>query len=313
IPGIETMQIEEELKAIAPQKETVFTVGVFDGVHLGHRHLLSRVIERAREHGWLSGVLTFKSHPQLVLRPDSNLALLDNLEHRLELLKSLGIDIVTALSFTPELSRLGPREFITLLKDQLKIRGLIIGPDFALGKDREGSANQLYALGRELGFSVEAMSPFTVNGEVVSSSSIRRALSTGNMDKVNKYLGRPFRLAGKVVHGDQRGGSVLGFPTANIDVPENQAIPADGVYATIAYLNHEPLPSVTNIGLRPTFKGNHRTIETFILDFQGELHDQDIKVEFVGRLREEKRFNTPDMLTEQIRKDVEQARLILGK
>ena len=313
MPGTEIMQIEEELKTIPPQKETVFTIGVFDGVHLGHRHLLSRLLGEAKEHGWMSGVLTFKSHPQIVLRPDSNLALLDDLEHRLELLKSLGIDIVIALSFTREISRLGPREFVTLLKDHLKIRGLIIGPDFALGKDRAGSADQLRALGKEMDFTVETMPPFTVNGEVVSSSTIRRALAAGDMDKVNKFLGRPFRLSGKVVHGDQRGGSVLGFPTANMEVQSRQAIPADGVYATISYLNHEPLPSVTNIGLRPTFKGNHRTIETYILDFHGELPLQNIKVEFVSRLRGEKRFDTPDRLTDQIRKDVEQARLILGK
>jgi riboflavin kinase/FMN adenylyltransferase len=307
------MQIIKELKTIAPGKETLFTIGVFDGVHLGHRHLLTRLLNQAREHGWLSGVLTFKSHPQMILRPDSNLALLDDLEHRLELIKSLGIDIVSAVSFTLELSRLGPREFITLIKDHLKIRGLIIGPDFALGKDREGSASQLCALGQEMGFSVEMMPPFTINGEVVSSSTIRLALSAGDMDKANKYLGRPFRLSGKVVHGDQRGGSVLGFPTANMEVQKEQAIPADGVYATIAYLDHEPLPSVTNIGLRPTFKGNHRSIETYIIDFHGELPLQDIKVEFVRRLREERRFDTPDGLIEQIRKDVEQARLVLGK
>jgi riboflavin kinase/FMN adenylyltransferase len=304
------MHIEEELAHIAPQKETLFTIGVFDGVHLGHRFLITRLITQAKENGLLSGVLTFKSHPQTVLNPVNTIALVDDLEHRIALLKGLGVDIVIALSFTREISRLHPREFVTLLKNYLKIQGLIIGPDFALGKDREGGANQLNSLGMEMGFSVEKMPPFILDGEVVSSSSIRTALSEGNIGKVNRYLGRPFGLSGKMVPGDRRGRE-LGFPTANMDINNEQAIPADGVYATITHIDCELLPSVTNIGLRPTFGGTHRTVETYIIDYTGDVPDKVIRVEFISRLREEKRFDTADGLIKQIQKDVQQARIIL--
>jgi riboflavin kinase/FMN adenylyltransferase len=304
------MEIEKELAQIAPLKDTLFTIGVFDGVHLGHRFLINRLLTQAQEQGLLSGVLTFKTHPQTVLKPSNAIALLDDLEHRKVLLKGLGADIVIALSFTKEISYLSPRQFITLLKKYLKIRGLIIGPDFALGKGREGSAKQLGSLGTEMGFSVEKMPPFLLDGEVVSSSSIRLALSTGDIEKANRFLGRLFGLSSKVVHGDQRG-RVLGFPTANMEIKKGRAIPADGVYATIARIDEDILPSVTNIGMHPTFGGDKRLVETYIIDYSGDLPDRTIRVEFVKRLREEKQFDVADRLIEQIHKDVAQARTIL--
>lgn len=304
------MQIESELAHIAPQKETLFTIGVFDGVHLGHRFLINRLLTQAQEQNLLSGVLTFKTHPQTVLKPGNAIALLDDLEHRIALLKGLGVDIVIALSFTREISHLSPRVFVTLLKKYLRIQGLIIGPDFAMGKDREGSAKQLGSLGMEMGFSIEKMPPFLLDGEVVSSSSIRLALSTGDIDKANRFLGRLFGLSSKIVHGDQRG-RVLGFPTANMEIKKERAIPADGVYATIACIDQETLPSVTNIGMHPTFGGNKRLVETYIIDYSGDLPDRTIRVEFAKRLREEKQFDTADSLIEQIQKDVVQARTVL--
>ena len=306
------MQIEKELAKVIPQKDTLLTVGVFDGVHLGHQHLLTHLRNEAQKRGWLSGVVTFKSHPQTVLSPKSKLPWLNDLETRISLLRGLGIDVIAALTFTHEMAQLSPREFLQLLKDYLRMRGLVIGPDFALGRNRQGNADQLRLLGQEMDFSVEVMPPFVLNGEVVSSSAIRQALAQGETGKVGKLLGRPFSLTGQVVSGDKRG-RVLGFPTANLDIKPEQALPSDGVYVTIAYVNHKLLPSVTNIGTRPTFGGGKRTVETCLLDYEGQLLEQKLTIDLVDRLRDEKKFDTSEELKAQIERDIAQARVILGK
>ena len=306
------MQIEKELAKVIPQKDTLLTVGVFDGVHLGHQHLLTHLRNEAQKRGWLSGVVTFKSHPQTVLSPKSKLPWLNDLETRISLLRGLGIDVIAALTFTPELAQLSAQEFLQLLKDYLRMRGLVIGPDFALGRNRQGNADQLRLLGQEMDFSVEVMPPFVLNGEVVSSSAIRQALAQGETGKVGKLLGRPFSLTGQVVSGDKRG-RVLGFPTANLDIKPEQALPSDGVYVTIAYVNHKLLPSVTNIGTRPTFGGGKRTVETCLLDYEGQLLEQKLTIDLVDRLRDEKKFDTSEELKAQIGRDIAQARVILDK
>jgi len=306
------MQIEKELAKVIPQKDTLLTVGVFDGVHLGHQHLLTHLRNEAQKRGWLSGVVTFKSHPQTVLSLKSKLPWLNDLETRISLLRGLGIDVIAALTFTPELAQLSAQEFLQLLKDYLRMRGLVIGPDFALGRNRQGNADQLRLLGQEMDFSVEVMPPFVLNGEVVSSSAIRQALAQGETGKVGKLLGRPFSLTGQVVSGDKRG-RVLGFPTANLDIKPEQALPSDGVYVTIAYVNHKLLPSVTNIGTRPTFGGGKRTVETCLLDYEGQLLEQKLTIDLVDRLRDEKKFDTSEELKAQIGRDIAQARVILDK
>lgn len=306
------MSIIEELSIVKPQQETLFTVGVFDGVHIGHRHLLTKLRDKARRNGWLSGVITFKSHPETVLSSGNQLPWLDDLDNRINQIKSLGIDIVIALTLTSELMKLSAREFMQLLGEYLKIRGLVIGPDFALGKNRQGNAEHLGTMGREMGFSVEVVPPLMIDGEVVSSSLIRQTLAQGNIPKANKLLGRAFSISSKVITGDQRG-RTMGFPTANLEIKPDQAAPADGVYATIAYTNDEPLPSVTNIGVRPTFGGGKRLIETFIIDHKAELPGQKFRVEFIDKLRDEKRFNSAEELKAQIGKDVEKAKKILSK
>lgn len=307
-----TMNIKEELAKATPKKEMLITIGVFDGVHLGHQHLLFHLRNRAQKMGWLSGVVTFKSHPQTVLPPKSKLTWLSDLEDRISLLRGVGIDAVIALTFTPELAQLTSREFVRLLKDYLKIRGLVIGPDFALGRNREGDAAQLRLLGQDMDFSVEVVPPVVLDGEVISSSAIRQALAQGDMEKAGKSLGRPFSLSGQVVHGDKRGRN-LGFPTTNLDINPEQALPSDGVYITVAYIDHEPLPSITNIGIRPTFGGGKRSVETYLLDYEGDLHERRLKIDLLYKLRDEKHFNTTEELKDQIRKDVEQARTILDK
>ena len=306
------MRIEEELAKVKPQKETLLTVGVFDGVHLGHQRLLTHLRNEAQQRDLLTGVVTFKSHPQKVLSRGSKLLWLSNLETRTNLLRSFGIDVIVTLPFTPQLAELTAREFVQLLKDYLKMRGLVVGPDFALGKNREGSADQLRLLGQEMGFIVEVVPPVVLDGQVISSSAVRLALAQGDMETVEKLFGRPFSLTGQVVTGDRRG-RILGFPTANLDVEPEQALPSDGVYVTVAHIDHESLPSVTNIGVRPTFGGGKRLVEAYLLDYEGELREQKLRIDLLDKLRDEKHFDTAEELKAQIRKDVEQARAILDK
>jgi len=306
------MQIEDELAKVKPQRETLLTVGVFDGLHLGHQRLLSHLRDEAQKRGWLSGVITFESHPQVVLSAESKLLWLSDLETRIDLLRGLGMDVVVALPFNPELAQLTAREFIQLLKDHLRMRGLIVGPDFALGRNREGDAERLRLLGQEMGFSVEVIPPVVLDGEVISSSAVRQALAQGDMKRVEKFFGRPFSLSGEIVSGDERGGT-LGYPTANLDVRAEQALPGDGVYVTVAHLDGESLPSVTSIGVRPTFGGGKRLVETYLLDYEGELHGQRLRIDLLDKLRDEKRFGNAEELKSAIGKDVERARAILDK
>jgi riboflavin kinase/FMN adenylyltransferase len=305
------VQVEKELARIKPQQEMLLSIGVFDGVHLGHQKLLTHLRDEARSKNLLSGVVTFKSHPEVVLTGKNKLLWLNDLETRISLIRKLGIDIVVALPFSSELAGLTAREFVQLLKQHLKMRGLIVGPDFALGRNREGDSEKLRTLGEEMGFSVEVLPPVVIDGCVVSSSAIRQALAEGDMKKVEKLIGRLFSLGGKVVKGDRRGRN-LGFPTANLDIQPDQALPGDGVYATITHTDKESLPSVTNIGVRPTFGGSKRMVETYILDFEGNLLGRKLTIDLVKKLRNEERFNTIEALKAQMARDVAQARQMLS-
>ncbi|MCD6598998.1 MAG: bifunctional riboflavin kinase/FAD synthetase [Dehalococcoidia bacterium] len=306
------MGIEQELAHVASQRETFLTVGIFDGVHVGHCHLVKRLNQRAQEKGLLSGVVTFNPHPQLVLQPHSRLPWLIGLEDRIKYLRRLGIDLVVVLSFTPEMARLDAREFVVLLKKYLKMSGLIIGPDFALGKGRGGDANLLAALGQEMEFSTEIASPFRVEGEIVSSSLIRQTLDQGDVIKVRKLMGRYFTLRAKVISTDKRG-QTLGFPTANLNIRSGQALPNRGVYGTITCVNNKRFASATNVGARPTFGGGEETVETHLLDYHGDLYGKELRVKFVRKLRDEKHFASPEELKTQIKKDVERVRILITR
>jgi riboflavin kinase/FMN adenylyltransferase len=306
------MQIEAELAGFAPSQETVLTIGVFDGVHLGHQQLIDYLKRQALVRDYLPGVVTFRNHPLEVLSPHTHLPRLTSLEERIRLLQKLGIELIVPLSFTPELAQLSARDFVALLQKHLKMRGLVIGPDFALGRDREGDLSVLHSLGKERGFWVDVVPPKVINGEVVSSTSIRQALAKGDTTKIKRLLGRPHALIGQVGHGAERGRQ-LGFPTANLEINSSQALPSDGVYATKAHVAGHSYPSVTNIGTRPTFGEGERTVEVYLLDFEGRLYSQEIRVELIEQLRAEKRFSSPEELKNQISRDVQQARSILKR
>jgi riboflavin kinase/FMN adenylyltransferase len=306
------VQLVSELKRFSPERGTLLTVGVFDGVHLGHRQLIERLVQRALRRNLISGVITFSFHPRTVLSPKSRLARLTTLEERTALLKAFGIELVVPLTFNAEFAALSAREFVTLLQEHLKMQGLIIGPDFALGRGREGDFNRLKDLGNELGFTVEVVGPLKLEDSLVSSTVIRKALAIGDMRRTSKLLGRHFRLSGPVVGGSERG-HILGFPTANIKVDSDQALPVDGVYATLGFIGNKVYKSVTNIGLRPTFDNGERTVEVFLLDFDGNIYGQDLTIELVERLRGEQKFENAEDLIAQIKVDVERAREILGQ
>jgi riboflavin kinase/FMN adenylyltransferase len=304
------MSTAEELGRFSPQKGMLLTIGVFDGVHLGHKHLISRLKELARKQNVLSGVITFSQHPQEVLSPQTRLPSLTGIEQRLALLQDEGVDIVIPLPFTPQLASLSPEQFLSLLKEYLKMKGLVVGPDFALGKDRQGDTSALRQLGQEMAFSVTVVPPMIIGGEVVSSTAIRKALSIGDMKKAQKLLGRPFRLEGKVVAGDKRGRR-LGFPTANLETAPEQALPAGGVYACRAHIGSKVYPAMTNIGSHPTFGGGEQLIEVYLLDFRGDLYGQELAIDIIARLRGEKKFDTPEQLIEQIAEDIKQGKALL--
>ena len=305
------MTTEEQLAQYAPVSPTLLTVGVFDGVHRGHVSLIETLNREARERNLLSGVITFEPHPQAVLHPDEPLPLLSAARERLELLRNAGVSLVVPLAFTPEFSRHSPEEFVTMLATQLKMKGLVLGPDSGLGRDREGTATSLARLGETLGFTVASVPPYTIEGQMVSSTAIRHALASGNVEQATLLLGRPYRLKGTVLSTSKRGAS-LGFPTANLPADPWRALPADGVYATIANVSERRFASVTNVGHRPTFGDTERIVETHILDFNGSLYDSVLSVDFVARLRDEVSFRNGDELIQQIGRDVEATRQIIG-
>ena len=305
------MQVEEELARVSLDDDTLLAIGVFDGVHLGHKYLISQLIDESHRKGFLSSIVTFYPHPREVLTSATDVLYLTTITEKTDLLKQAGVETVITLSFTPELAEVTASQFITLLQEYLRMRGLIVGPDFALGRGREGDVDTLRTLGQELGFTMIVIPEVKTNSDVISSTTIRSTLAAGNMKQVNKLLGRAYSLQGQVIIGAGRGAG-LGFPTANIAVDPKKALPPEGVYVTWAYLDGQPYRSMTNIGRRLTFGENELTVEVLLMDYQDNLYGRELKIDIVERLRDEKRFDTVDELKEQIAADVEQGKTILG-
>jgi riboflavin kinase/FMN adenylyltransferase len=301
----------DDLRAARPPGASVVTIGVFDGVHLGHRHLLARLNALAEEKARTSCVITFRNHPRTVLQPSYVHTYITPVRDRIAALEATGVGRVIPLTFTHELSQLSYGNFTQALMEQLNLRGLLIGPDFAMGRNRQGNRPALEGLGQEWGFDVAVAEPLTIDGEVVSSTGVRRRIEAGDMEGAERFLGRPFSMRGPVVHGEGRGRQI-GFPTANLNVPEEVVRPADGIYATVARFGGADHLSVTSIGVRPTFGGGQRTIETYVLDFDGDLYGQTMEIQLMQRTREELRFPDVPSLVAQIQRDVADARSILA-
>jgi riboflavin kinase/FMN adenylyltransferase len=303
------MSFRQLLADAAPERETVLTIGVFDGVHQGHRHLLRQLIKRASP-DYIPGVITFINHPANVLRPDHQVVCITAPEQKVRLIKECGIELVVSLEFTRELSQVSAREFTVMLVDLLRMKGLVVGPDFALGRNREGNAEFLRELGQEMGFWVETVEPLILDGVLVRSRRIRQTITQGDVTTGNRLLGRQFYLSGKVVKGDQRGRE-LGFPTANLATAPGMMLPGDGIYATWAIIAGARHPSATSVGVRPTFGLSERLVEVYVMDFNADLYGQEIGIEFVKKLRNQETFSTVEALIAQVGRDVSQARLAL--
>jgi riboflavin kinase/FMN adenylyltransferase len=306
------MTVMEELARLHSTNPTVITVGMFDGVHKGHQHLIRCLKESAIRQGCASGVITFTNHPRSVMSPDVRVALLTTPEDRLRLISEQGVDLVVPLSFTPDLSAMRARNFVELLKETLNLRGLVVGPNFAFGYQREGTAGVLTQLGQEMGFTVEVVEPVEFEGRIVSSTAVRSSVVAGDMADAAWMLSRPFILTGFVVEGDRRGRQI-GFPTANLDVEPGILLPADGIYATWTQADGKTYTSATNIGFRPTFGVGGRQVETHLLDYSGDLYNAKIRVAFVRKLRDEMKFDGVESLVKQLHKDVTQAKVVLAE
>ncbi len=293
-------------------RNTVVTIGNFDGVHRGHRHLIGQIVRRAKELDADAAVLTFEPHPLKVLRPDMEIRRLNSPEERAEMVASLGVDLLVTYPFTPEVAAMSAREFVSMLRDRLRMVELWIGPDFALGRNREGDARRLRELGKELGFAVHQFAPFVWHGHVVHSSGIRAHVAEGDVEAAGDLLGRPYSIAGEVVPGDGRGKSI-GVPTANLDLCGGRLLPGDGVYAAWATVGDgSRYPAVVNVGRRPTFDGGEVTVEAHLLDFRGDIYGWEMLLEFHKRLRGERKFPGVEALVAQIHRDIESAREVLG-
>ena len=291
----------------------VVTVGNFDGVHLGHRSIFSAMRSIAEKKGSQSLVLSFRDHPRTVLYPERRLSVITTMDERLAAIEACGIDAVLLVDFTRETAAMTASDFVErYILDALGATDVVIGYDHAFGRNREGNIDFLMMLAERRGFSVTQVSPFLCDGHPVSSTRIREEIEEGDVVDAARYMGRFYSVTGRVVEGLRRG-RTLGFPTANVALPDAaKVIPADGVYATlIRFPDSSTRKSVTNIGSNPTFGDVPRTIETHIMDFSGDIYGSQVTLEFVGQVRGEMKFSSVDELVIAIRSDIDAARLML--
>jgi riboflavin kinase / FMN adenylyltransferase len=291
---------------------TVITVGTFDGVHRGHWAVLQEIRRRAMDSGRRSVLVTFHPHPLMIVRPDDSPALLTTPAEKKEILAETGLDYAVFLSFNHVLAAYSPHRFVEeILLGRLGVEELVIGYDHGFGRGRSGDVDTLVKIGQELGFAVDVVSPVLAGEVPVSSSRIRRALLARDVEGAREGLGRPYSIRGLVIRGDGRGKS-LGFPTANLWVPVNgKLIPPPGVYAVQAGIRRGSHPGAIHIGPRPTFTGSPPTIELHLLDFEGDLYGEEVRVEFIRFLREVRPFASASALVNQLRSDVEATRAAL--
>src|SRR4051812_44417601 len=301
-----------------PVAGSVVTIGAYDGVHLGHQAVIAEVRARAAALGFPTAVVTFDRHPAAVVRPESAPKLLTDLDQKLELLAQAEVDYTLVIHFDEERSHESAEDFVNeVLVGCLKARLIVVGEDFHFGRDRGGNVELLERMGPDRAFEVEGLTLVPVPGfeGPVSSTAIRRALQAGDVVTAGHLLGRPHEIRGQVERGDGRGGSVLGFPTANVAVPNEIQLPADGIYAGwYERPDGSSHASAISIGRRPTFypEGGPLMVEAYLLDFDGDLYGERARVCFVSRLRGEERFESTDALVAQMNKDVEAARAALG-
>ncbi len=287
------------------------TIGSFDGVHRGHVKVLRRLLQLAGRQRLPAAVMTFDPHPRCVLAPDTCPLSLTTVDEKAAILADLGMDHLVVMPFTHKLSQLTATEFMDTTTAKLPLRGLVIGYDFALGHQRRGDRAFLEHYGSNHACEVEVITPHSAEGHVVSSSRIRELLLEGQVAHAARLLGRHYSISSFVEHGAGRG-SRIGFPTANLAITPNKLVPKNGVYAVWVDIAGKAYPGALNAGYRPTFGENRLTVEAFVFDFEGDIYNEDVRVRFVQRIRDEKRFDSTEALIAQIGKDVARARRILN-
>jgi len=285
-------------------------IGVFDGVHLGHRALIAHLARGARQAAATAVAATFDPLPIQVLAPGAPASALSDVSDRVKLLRDAGADRVVVFRFDPAFANLSADGFIDRVRGACDVRRIVVGPDFHFGRRAEGDVEKLRALGQRIGFVVDVVSPIEVDGAIVSSTRIRNLLLAGDVEAAARLLGRPYSLRGRVVHGAKRG-RALGFPTINLALPKERLLPRDGIYAMWAEMGEGRFKAAASLGVRPTFGGGERVLEAYLLDYSGELYGEEVEVAFVKRLRDEIAFASPAELSAQIARDVEETRRAL--
>jgi riboflavin kinase / FMN adenylyltransferase len=307
------MDIYNQVNGIGDKyQKVVVALGNFDGLHQGHRKLISELVQYAKEIGGTPGILTFYPHPLEVLRPEQKPPLLMGRDDKIALLKEMGVKIIIYLPFNKEFSELSPDEFVEkIVVNQLKAKGVFVGYNYNFGHHGQGNPELLQLLGDKLKFHVRVIPQVCIEGQPVSSTRVRNLLLEGKVEEAAKLLGYLPNLLGEVVHGEKRG-RTIGFPTANIEAGENILIPANGVYAVKIYIDKDEYQGICNIGHKPTFHQEFKkTIEVNIFDFDQDIYNKQVRVEFIDFIRHEMKFNGIDYLISQINKDIEGAHVIL--
>lgn len=295
-----------------PLKNPVLTIGNFDGVHKGHMALFNKVMERAAAIGGQSAIMTFEPHPLKLMKPDNGPLLITSTQQKVELIKETGMDVLLCLPFTPEFADISAEAFVRdILLGRIGLKEIVVGYDYCFGNRRQGDIGMLKEMGEILKFRVHVVEPVVIHDMPVSSTSIRNLLRAGRLEEARDFLGRDYQICGTVVKGANRGGRLLGFPTANLRL-DDELIPREGVYAVTVQLDKEAYYGVTNIGFNPTFGNDALSVETHLLDFSGDLLGKTIRINFLYRLRDEKTFGSLEDLADQIASDIQQARQFFG-
>ena len=298
------MKIFNNIQSYSSEKESILTIGTFDGVHIGHNKILTKLVEESKKNNLSSLIMTFFPHPRIVLQKSEEIKMIDTMDEKIHLFEKTGVDNLIIQPFDENFSKIRAKEFVEeILVKKLKIKHIIIGYDHRFGKDREASVDDLKKFGLNYMFTVEEIAAQEIHSIAISSTKIRNAILKGEIKKCNEYLGRNFMLTGEVVHGDGLG-KKINFPTANIEIPETyKIIPKNGVYLVKAIINSEIYFGMMNIGVRPTIGGKNKSLEIHFFNFKDNIYNKTISVEIICKIRDEEEFSSIDELKIQLKKD----------
>ena len=298
------MRIFDNLKSYSSEKESILTIGTFDGVHIGHNKILKRLIQDSKKNNLSSLVMTFFPHPRMILNKSHEIKMIDTIDEKINLLEKTGLDNLIIHPFDNNFSKIRAKEFVEeILVKKLKIKEIIIGYDHKFGKDREASVEDLKKFGKDYMFTVKEIPAQEIDSIAISSTKIRNAILNGEIEKCNKFLGRNFILTGKVVYGDGLG-KKIDFPTANIEIKETyKIIPKNGVYLVKTKINSNTYFGMMNIGIRPTVGGTNKSLEIHFFNFKDNIYGKNVSIEIIKKIRDEKKFSSIDQLKIQLKKD----------